>query len=584
MIKNIKYMKRLLYLLMPFLLVLGACKKFLATSPTDFVQPATYYQNTAQLTSALAAVYASLTDDPGGYGGALYGFFLSNPAQGVGDQLGERYAGSNTGTQVGYGLFDYTSITINDFWITCYSGINRANNLLANRGNVGSSVDSTDLNAMMAEAQFMRGYYYFLLVQNFGGVPLRVQPTVYPTPLNTSRAAIDSVYAQIIRDMTTAEPYLYQANSASLQGGTSRVSQTVADGILARVCLFMAGSAPIGLGDQTQYANALKWAQKVQASGMHGLLVNADTLANVTNIQGKPLAYPATNGNPAYSNNGYAQVFLNEAMGRYNSKETMWEVNYSAASASSNRMNYVGSQLGIDCGDQVLGNVVCGFFIQQYLYNLYGAGDLRRDWNISAYTNGSTTTAVRTFSFNGTPGSGQQVLNRMVGKWRREYEPLTAFNPKPKWQTTISFPILRYSDVLLMLAEAEFQVNGPTQTALNAINQVRRRGYGVDINTPDAAVDLTSATLTLSAIQDERSRELCFEAVRSGDLRRWGIYLQRLQDVINFNNTQGYPSGNRILANTACQTTLAGGTKFLLWPIPSSELLTNKAATQNPGW
>ena len=158
------------------------------------------------------------------------------------------------------------------------------------------------------------------------------------------------------------------------------------------------------------------------------------------------------------------------------------------------------------------------------------------------------------------------------------------FTTKPAWNTQINFPVIRYSDVLLMLCEAEFKINGATPTALDAINQVRRRAFGFDPLIPNAKVDLTAPKLTLDGIQKERSRELCFEGLRRADLIRWGIYMQRLQEVINYDNTKGNPSGNRYLAIISPNNALTAGNKILLWPIPSSEVLVNQSITQNPGY
>lgn len=571
-------MKNLAIFLFFLSIIVSSCKKFLDTKPTDFVEPKEFYQNEQQLTSSLASIYATFTNGLNNAPGlSTYSYFKSILADGINDEGYCPYT-FNSGTQFANNQFDYTNPEINQFWQVIYNGINLANNMLAAKSQVSSSVDSTTVNALMAEAQFLRGYFYFLLVQHYGDVPLRLKPTSLPTEINTPSTPIKDVYAQIINDMSSAEPYLYKANSSKIRG-TSRVTQTVADGILARVCLFMAGAAPVGLSDNSQYANALMWLQKVQQSGFHGLLTNSDTTANQTNLNGTPLAYSAINGNPSYSNNGYAQVFLNEAKGIYNSKETMWEVTYAAS--NNLRMGYIGSQIGITCGDLTLGNNTFYRSPQHYLYNLYGAGDLRRDWNIAPYSFGTGPVASRTF-YIGTPGTTIQILSRPVGKWRREYEPITMWTPKQKWNTIISFPLLRYSDVLLMLSEAELKVNGSTGIALTAINQVRRRAYGLDINTPNSAVDLS--VVTLSDIQAERARELAFESLRTQDLKRWGIYMQRLQDVINFNNTQGFPTGNRTAANTGALNAIAGGNKFLLWPIPSSEILVNKAIIQNQGW
>jgi hypothetical protein len=96
-----------------------------------------------------------------------------------------------------------------------------------------------------------------------------------------------------------------------------------------------------------------------------------------------------------------------------------------------------------------------------------------------------------------------------------------------KWQ------ILRYADVLLMYAEAENELNGPTASAYNAINQVRRRGYGKAITTPDAAVDLAGLDKTgfFKALVRERSLELGGEGQRKYDLIRWNLLATALTET-----------------------------------------------------
>ena len=134
-----------------------------------------------------------------------------------------------------------------------------------------------------------------------------------------------------------------------------------------------------------------------------------------------------------------------------------------------------------------------------------------------------------------------------------------------------------------MMAEAENQVNGPTTAAYNAVNQVRRRGYGLPIGTVSAVADLTAGLSKADfqlAIEDERMRELCFEGTRKSDLIRWGKFVQTM---------------NAVGAEMSTAPTLAnqqyggfGGlnveAKHLLYPIPSREIASNKELKQNEGW
>jgi len=213
------------------------------------------------------------------------------------------------------------------------------------------------------------------------------------------------------------------------------------------------------------------------------------------------------------------------------------------------------------------------------LYNLYGAGDYRRDWAIAPFSFVSTTTtATRSYY------TASNIIGREAAKWRRYYEPLAP--AKQQYYNGTNFPILRYADVLLMLAEAENEVNGADATAYDAINQVRRRGYGLPVGAVSAVADLPaglSKSQFKQAIMDERARELCFEGLRKADLIRWGVFTSTMNAMvteINGSNTSSTNKSRWILG----YYTAASSARYVLLPIPSLEININKAMTQNPGW
>lgn len=532
----------LFYILAVPAVILGglSCKKFLNTTPSGFLAPAAYYSTEPEMVSALAGVYDIL-----GYNRSqLY-------ADEMFDQLGSCtdegfYARSAELTGVQVYNFDYTNADINGFWSALYMGIERANNLVANINL--PSMDSTERQAILGEALFLRGFYYYLLVVNFGDVPLRLLPTVQTgvTTPDVPRTPTAQVYAQILTDMEAAEGKCYPA---TFFGNSSRVSQTTVEGVLARVCLSMAGYP---LQDKTKYADALAWATKVQASGIHSL-------------------------NPSYQ-----QIFINEAQDIFDIREAMWEAcHYGNGTQIFEEEGRLGNTNGIaysaTFNDSSVGYSYGFVDATAKLYYLYGAGDLRRDWNIATFSyTGSGSAVVKT-------PRGTLLYDRNCGKWRREDETLY---PKNKNETPENFPILRYADVLLMLAEAEDEVNGPDATAYNAINMVRRRGYGLPVNTPSTVSDLVpglSQAQFLDSLQNERARELCYETLRKPDLVRWGIYTQtmaalgqEMQTDLGSNATWRYASLGA--------TNAGSSTRYVLFPIPSGEISVNKAATQNPGY
>ncbi len=442
-------MKKILYISIAlFSLSMVSCKKFLDTVPTDTLVQTAYYNTPAKLNEALAGVYQPLAS------AGIYGDNMFDELGAATDEGFYARSAQTTGPQV-YN-FNYGDANVNSFWSELYIGIERANILIQNI-NV-APMDATQRQVILGETLFLRGYYYFLLVSNFGDVPLKLTPTSSVTAVNIARTPAKQVYAQILADMQAAEP---KVSSITTLGGGGHVSTTAVDGMLARVCLTMAG-APIN--DATKYADALMWAKKVQAAGIHSL-------------------------NPSYR-----QIFINLTQDIYDIKESMWEVENKGTGADGmGNVNRLGNTNGIAYS---LNNNLPGYsygFINttNKLFSLYSPGDIRRDWAIAPYAYNSATVPVSDNYFTSV-----QVYNRNAGKFRREYE-LSAVLSKNI--TPINFPILRYADVLLMLAEAENQVNGPTPTAYDAINQVRRRGFGLNSTTPVVSISVVSA-LTLNTI------------------------------------------------------------------------------------
>ena len=527
-------MKRLYYFFIFFSLCFVSCKDFLNTEPISFASPEATYSTGPQLLSALAGVYDVL----GLSRSELY-------ADKIFDHLGactdEGYYGrSSMVSGVAVYNFDYTDADINTTWQALYVGIERANNLIAYI-DVPVSMDPEERQAILGEALFLRGYYYFLLVSNWGDVPLRLEPTTITgaTTNNVPGTPAKEVYAQILKDMTAAEEKCYPATHFNY---SSRVSKTTVEGILARVCLTMAGYP---LHDESKYADALHWAGLVKASGIHSL-------------------------NPSYS-----QIFINESQDIYDIKEAMWEADFNGNGSLDIHLESgrLGNTNGIATTVNDTGYSYGFVYATAKLYNMYGEKDQRRDWAIATYK----------YSGANRVDNGPVLYDRNCGKWRRSYEILT---PKDKNLSGTNFPILRYADVLLMLAEAENHENGPTATAYDAINEVRRRAYGVPVNIHSIEADLPAGlgkSEFQEAITDERARELCFEALRRPDLIRWGMWTSTMA-TLSAQMKQDLSSNTSLKYASLGATNAASSSRYLLYPIPSSEMSVNKAIKQNPGY
>jgi starch-binding outer membrane protein, SusD/RagB family len=525
-------MKKIYYLLVIVIFGSVSCTDFLNTEPIDKVAIEQYYTDEEGLTQALAGVYDPLGTQP------LYGNSIFLAYNGCTDE--GFYARSSIVTGVVMNNFDPTSTEIYDFWKTAYLGINRANDLIAHIDL--PKMDEAKRQVILGEALFLRGYYHFLLVSHFGDIPLKLTPTTNPNDVFIPQTATKDVYAQILKDMTDAEG---KVNTSSSMGYSSRVSKTVVEGILARVCLQMAG---FPLNDTSKYAEALAWTKKVQSSGEHEL---------------------RTTYNSSLTNSAYSQIFIDQAQDIYDVKESMWEIDFKGdRSDSYAETGRLGNTNGITLTNLAL-TPTLGYSYGNIrgtarLYKAYKTGDLRRDWVLAPFT------------YNQTTGAHIPITN--TTGWRRYFEKSTNKN---KNATDINFPVLRYADVLLMLAEAENQVNGPTAIAYDIVNQIRRRGFGLDISTSSNDADLPAGLSKVDfqlAIENERMLELCFEGMRHLDLIRWDKYVSTMNTLGVEIATGGGSSAYGGLGGK--NVTI----RNLLYPIPAKELALNKKLTQNTGW
>lgn len=508
-----------------------SCKKSFEKEPSDFIGPENYFKTEEQLNYALNGVYSTLAET------GLYANYMIGRLGLDADQSFNRY-GHDAASVSDY---NYTSADskILGYWKALYLGINRANLLLENIDK--PDMDNVKREKIKGQTLFLRAYFYFLLVTRFGDVPLVLNTisSASSETLQVARTPVKEVYHKILEDMEAASLLV---DDIDVIGYGGRVSKSAVWGIMARVCLYMAGNP---VNDVSKYAEARAWAQKVISSGKHQL-------------------------NPSFQ-----QIFINYAQDKYDYKESIWEVEFwgNGTGIYTNLGGYVGRNNGIgNTEDPEIGYAAGMVRTTRVLFNLYSANDLRRDWSIAPFRYaGNPATAT---NYNAT-----QIVERYCGKWRRTYETVL---PRSTVRTPQNFPILRYSDVLLMYAEADnFMDDNDGTQRHEAINKVRRRGFGKPAEVPDASIDLTGMDKAsfFEQIQNERSRELAFECLRKDDLIRWGIFLNNMKYVLN-----DLAALTSSVATDAKVTFSNASARDVLWPIPLYEMGVNKKLVQNPGW
>ena len=138
-----------------------------------------------------------------------------------------------------------------------------------------------------------------------------------------------------------------------------------------------------------------------------------------------------------------------------------------------------------------------------------------------------------------------------IGKWDRALATKNLGSSSSKG-TGINYPLMRYSDVLLMLAEAENELNGPTALAKEALAKVRARAcknsptYTDDVN--NYVANLTTKEAFFNAIVDERAWEFGGEGLRRFDLIRWNIYAQKIEQAMRTMLCWGISTNEDLLA------------------------------------
>lgn len=559
-----------------WLVLTSSCSDFLLKEPHNLTAE-TFFNTNEELESFLTGVYAPLMSND--FYGNYYPLYNAG-----GDDL-SFYQRSTPASSIICGNANSSNTYISFFWRILYQGINRANILLENADR-NTEIPLSTRDRIKSEALFLRSFYYFHLVQGWGDVPLRLKATNQVTGLDAIRTDKQIIYNQLISDIEEAIPFLYSSSDLNYNG---RVTQSAAKGILARIYLFRAGehfrdNKPAGPEVQTYFEEAKRWALDVKNSQLHGLV------------------------------SPYNQVFLDLSRDLYNStgvNESIWEAeeagNRATVEQAAGRMgNTTGFGSSVDYSTVVSLKNESGLKNPGYsykfvygslkLYEMYDSeGDtVRGDWNIAnyEYTFSSVSprpvvgrkyyygklrpdiTAPAGFVYTEeSEAASSMVKTRCAAKFRREFETIY---PKHKNYTPINFPILRYSDVLLMLAEAENEINdAPTTLAYECIDAVRTRAKIA----PLSGKGLTKLEFR-DAIKKERGMELSFEALRRWDLIRWGEYTKSMRDMQAVVMQDGWSSGLKYAIDY-----YKVSDAYNYFPIPDSETSVNKAITvNNPGW
>ena len=500
----------------PAPIVFSACTD-LTEVPRDALTPENAFKNEPEVLAGVASVYAQLRSIPGD------AFNVSEvstdeiivPTRGQDWYDNGRWLeiykqtwNPNSGAALG---------DMNGAWNALFSGVARANLMIEIVENAGGPTAP----AILAELRTLRAWYYYILQDFFGGVPLVTTTKVEATP----RVSRDEVFKFIESELKAAATVLPATRPASEAG---RVTKGVANAILASLYVnaqvYTGTVSAAGLTKGTaRWAEARDAADAVINSGQYTLEPNWSKNFSPDNHDSKE--------NIFYISNTDAQPGLGG--------------NFPHRTLHYNQLNTGGGPWN-------------GFATIAETYQAFDPADKRRDiFLVGQQYSFDTNLPVKDRAGNNLVFSVN--INNETQAAENEGPRFNKFPPKPSAPDANSqpnnFPFFRLAEMYLIKAEALNELGQPS-AAVDQINIIRARQF-----TPAKPLsNALSQAQVRDAIFKERLFELTVEGKRRTDMIRAGTYL------------------------SARRFKTAGAPYKILFPIPQTQLAANPQLTQNPGY
>lgn len=471
-------------------------EELLDVEPINEYLSENFYQTEDQLFSALIAAY-----DPLGWSMA-YGQWISYVMMGEirSDNANAGGDASNADQPGWQELDDFTETDVNvvlqPLYRRSYIGIFRANLVIQN-GELGSA----EAAQYVGEAKFLRAYYHFEAFKNFGPIPV-VETVLEPSDVTLPRNTLDEVFESITTDLEEAIAVLPSTISDAEAG---RASVGAAEALLGKAYLYW---ADLDGDDQAKFDLAAEHLSEVVNAGQYQLL------------------------------DDYEDLF---AFGQNNSAESVFEIQHSNLWPSDfqwfegiegNGYIQLSGIRGL-CADHPLYQPGWGFTLPTAsLYNHYLADDTyRREASIISVDQLEDDLAAAGASCNVVVDQTEQNQADYTGYWQKKYANFKGYagnnvNGGDEFLTKDGNTyVIRYADVLLMLAEALHRGSGSDAEAMGYIDQVRARAAGPEAATFTSTSELLGQagfSTLLDVIWYERRAELALEGDRWYDLVRSG--------------------------------------------------------------
>ncbi len=511
----------------------------LTENPPSLINAGNFFHTEAEVQAGLAGVYAQLrsTAPEGGIYDAneVSTDEIVVPTRGSdwydGGQWIDLHNQTWTPTTAGTRAF------FNGAWNSAYTGVARANLFLAAMEN--STVPNRA--QYVAEARTLRAFYYYILMDQFGGVPIVTTIDIALRPRNTRHEVFDFIESELLAARDSGLP------STRPPADNGRLTKSAADAILANM-----------------YLNAGVFTK--ESAGAGGINATAyNTCAGVTVHGGLDACVAAIARADSILNSGIYQLAdtfaTNFRFDNYNSKENIFVVKFAPKD-------------GLGMGITMAALHYCqyapltpwnGFATLAQTYNAFNPADLRRNVLLVGPQVDVLTGAPATvrqcgkggpLSFTTTIGdisTASEAEGPRIYKWPADPAHVQQHSGN-------DFAWFRLGEILLIKAEALNEQTPGSAAALALLNQLRNRnGHPV--------APALAGPITRAIILNERLFELFGESKRRQDLIRFGQYTNRTD------------AASGILGGK-----VASADYYVLFAIPQSQRDANPNLTQNPGY
>ena len=528
----------------------------------------------------------------------IYGMLRLNEAFGYQfcfDHLGDIAYGYNY-YMMFLGTYTERDGTIQSTWQTFYDGIQRSNSFISAVSEMGVLTDEQK-NQYIAEAKFLRGLFYFTLMDLYGGVPYYDETTnVNKDYLNMKkpRSSEEEIRSYILNDLNEAIKYLPVQHAAAEYG---RATKGAAYALRGKVYLYNQEwqnaiadfeeivnnkSNDYGYALDPDYAHVFKLYNGDRSPEMVFAIQNKSGVGTEYGMQlqalmGSRSAFGGCWNNTVPSNQlvdmcefkdgrpfNWDEIFSGYSKMTPDERKELFSVELDPSGAVAGLRNADTTKI-LDAYEnrdpRLMATVIVPYSIYKGCIGKTKPRDMlfALDHNLTGNENA------------GTIRNNKGWVSYLYRKFVVEYDLGGAISDRI--HTPFEFPLIRYADVLLMLAEA-YNENNQLDKAIVEFNKVRARVNMPGLNSGPEWMAVGSKEQMQERIRKERAMEFAGEGLRFSDLRRWGweVASKALNgvDAVNI-------YGELLYTHEFTE-------RDMLWPIPGVERERNKELTQNPGW